>query len=175
MHVFFEDIATAARRLSWTAGGFLGVVLLILWGTISDTDDAGPSTELIISLSILLAILAIATWALSKRARKNTPFIGLGPSGVCFPANDIGPVGWEDITNVRLVRTTIRGGARFSYLRFTFRPGVVTRRQFGSLNKNQWEFMIANGSALFGETSRILGGTEALLECVARFHPIEGL
>ena len=125
-----------------------------------------------------------AFWALPRsgqnrlfevRARKNLAIIAVGPEGLCLPVNGVGPVAWHDVTRVRLVTVTIRGGARFTYIRFSFRPGAVKQWQFGSLRKNQWEIMITNGSWLTGDTCRILGGTERLLESVAQYHPIENL
>ena len=173
--IFFEDIETAAKRLQRVLVGFVLLMLLTGWLIVKNPPTDGSDQKIIFGFAFLLAIFAFATHALLRRARKNLAIIAVGPEGLCFPANDVGPVAWHDVTRVRLVTVTIRGGARFTYIRFSFRPGAVKQWQFGSLRKNQWEIMIASGSWLTGDTCRILGGTERLLESVAQYHPIENL
>ncbi len=162
--VFRPDFAFIARKTLPYLWGLLAIVVLcILFGV---TDGL-----VITILAGFLAFFGLLTEVLRIRAKRDIPLLTVGPEGVSFPVSRIDAIPWDRITRV-YVRELHSRGNTITCLHFRFRKGTLRRWQFGALGLDRWE-IITSVRTLFGKTSQILGGMDAMIESVERYHPVE--
>lgn len=169
---FYDDFEKSIKGLSRVFTGILVLIALLLWKEWSTAEADADIPQVTLLLFIVMFVLGYASEVVRNRAIKGLPAITLGPDGVSFPQNDIGPISWGKVQVIRHRRQNIRG-ANLTYLNFFFRDGTLHKRQLGALRADKWEILISSGSWLFGQNERFTVGSETLFDAIEKHHPIE--